>query len=219
MIMTTIRNLEGPSINKEKNTKFLVFFLHGWGSDGNDLIQIGEMWKHQLPNITFIAPNGPEVCSGNPNGRQWFDILNNNNEQSLEGLHKSYLDLKAYINSFLKKYNLANNQYFLVGFSQGTMLGLYTSLREKLLGIVGYSGAFLGSLPSSEIKKNDYLLIHGKNDNIVPIEKMYDAVEKLEPFSNYLGKEIYDNLEHSINEEGLLKGLTFIKERLKTKIK
>ena len=43
---------------------------------------------------------------------------------------------------------------------------------------------------------------------------MYDAIEKLEPFCNYLGKQIYDNLEHSINEEGLLKGLTFIKERV-----
>ena len=216
--MTAMRNLEGPAIDKENNTKFLVFFLHGWGSDGNDLIQIGEMWKNQLPNITFIAPNGPEVCSGNPHGRQWFDILNNNDEQSLKGLHNSYLDLKAYINSFLKKYNLANDQYFLVGFSQGSMLALYTSLREKLLGIVGYSGAFLGSPPNSnEIKKNDYILLHGKNDNIVPIEKMHNAIEKLEPFSNYLEKKIYDNLEHSINEEGLLEGLNFIKERVKIK--
>ena len=217
MIMTSTRNLEGPLIDKENNTKFLVFFLHGWGSDGNDLLQIGEMWKNQLPYTTFIAPNGPEVCSGNPHGRQWFDILNKNDEHSLEGLHKSYLDLKTYINDFLKKYSLANDQYFLVGFSQGTMLALYTSLREKLLGTVGYSGAFLGTPPNSEIKKNDYILLHGKNDDIVPIEKMYHAIEQLEPFSNYLGKQIYDNLEHSINEEGLLKGLNFIKERVKIK--
>ena len=132
-------------------------------------------------------------------------------------MHKSYLDLKTYINDFLKKYSLANDQYFLVGFSQGTMLALYTSLREKLLGTVGYSGAFLGTPPNSEIKKNDYILLHGKNDDIVPIEKMYHAIEQLEPFSNYLGKQIYDNLEHSINEEGLLKGLNFIKERVKIK--
>ena len=66
---------------------------------------------------------------------------------------------------------------------------------------------------NSEIKKNDYILLHGKNDDIVPIEKMYHAIEQLEPFSNYLGKQIYDDLEHSINEEGLLKGLNFIKER------
>ena len=215
--MNSQKELLGPVNKSKKETEQLIFFLHGWGSDGNDLIQIGEMWKHQLPNITFIAPNGPEVCSGNPNGRQWFDILNNNDGQSLEGLHQSYIDLKTYIGSFLNKYGLANDRYFLVGFSQGTMLALYTSLREKLLGVVGYSGAFLGHPPKSEIKKNDYILLHGKNDNIVPIDRMYNAIENLEPFSHYLGKKIYADLEHSINEEGLLEGLNFIKERVKVK--
>ena len=214
MIMTTLRSLEGPLIDRENNTKFLVFFLHGWGSDGKDLIQIGEMWKNQLPYITFIAPNGPEVCSGNPHGRQWFDILSNNDTESLEGLHQSYLDLKIFIDTYLKKYKLANDKYFLVGFSQGTMLAIYTSLREKLLGVVGYSGAFLGSLPNKEeIKNNEYILLHGQNDTIVPIAKMHNAVEQLEPVAKTLIKKIYNDLEHSINEEGIIEGLNFIKER------
>ena len=148
MIMTNTRKLTGPIIDKGSSTKFLVFFLHGWGSDGNDLIQIGEIWKSKLLDTTFIAPNGPEVCGGNPHGRQWFDILSNNNVEALKGLHQSYLDLKSFIGTYLKKYKLADNKYFLVGFSQGTMLAIYTSLREKLLGVVGYSGAFLGNLPN-----------------------------------------------------------------------
>ena len=31
--------LSGPLNEAEKITKKLVFFLHGWGSDGKDLIQ------------------------------------------------------------------------------------------------------------------------------------------------------------------------------------
>ena len=213
MIMNNIRKLTGPIIDKGSSTKFLVFFLHGWGSDGNDLIQIGEIWKSKLPDTTFIAPNGPEVCGGNPHGRQWFDILNNNNAEALKGLHQSYLDLKIFIDTYLKKYRLADDKYFLVGFSQGTMLAIYTSLREKLLGVVGYSGAFLGSLPNEEIKNNDYLLLHGQNDTIVPITKMHNAADKLEPIANTLIKKIYNDLEHSINEEGIIEGLNFIKER------
>ena len=213
MIMTNTRKLTGPIIDKGSSTKFLVFFLHGWGSDGNDLIQIGEIWKSKLPNTTFIAPNGPEVCGGNPHGRQWFDILSNNDAQALKGLHQSYLDLKIFIDTYLKKYKLANHKYFLVGFSQGTMLAIYTSLREKLLGVVGYSGAFLGDLPNEEIKSNDYLLLHGQNDTIVPITKMHNAIEQLEPIAKTLIKKIYNDLEHSINEEGIIEGLNFIKER------
>ncbi len=213
MIMTNTRKLTGPIIDKGNSTKFLVFFLHGWGSDGNDLIQIGEIWKSKLPDTTFIAPNGPEVCVGNPHGRQWFDILSNNDGEALKGLHQSYLDLKIFIDTYLKKYKLAADNFFLVGFSQGTMLAIYTSLREKLLGVVGYSGAFLGDLPNEEIKNNDYLLLHGQNDTIVPIAKMHNAVEKLEPVAKTLIKKIYNDLEHSINEEGIIEGLNFIKDR------
>ena len=214
MIMTNTRKLTGPIIDKGNSTKFLVFFLHGWGSDGNDLIQIGEIWKSKLLDTTFIAPNGPEVCGGNPHGRQWFDILSSNDTEALKGLHQSYLDLKIFIDTYLKKYKLANDKYFLVGFSQGTMLAIYTSLREKLLGVVGYSGAFLGSLPNEEeIKNNEYILLHGQNDTIVPITKMHNAVEKLEPVAKTLIKKIYNDLEHSINEEGIIEGLNFIKER------
>ena len=214
MIMTNTRKLTGPIIDKGNSTKFLVFFLHGWGSDGNDLIQVGEIWKSKLLDTTFVAPNGPEVCGGNPHGRQWFDILSNNDTEALKGLHQSYLDLKIFIDTYLKKYKLANDKYFLVGFSQGTMLAIYTSLREKLLGVVGYSGAFLGSLPNEEeIKNNEYILLHGQNDTIVPITKMHNAVEKLEPVAKTLIKKIYNDLEHSINEEGIIEGLNFIKER------
>ena len=213
MIMTNTRKLTGPIIDKGSSTKFLVFFLHGWGSDGNDLIQIGEIWKSKLLDTTFIAPNGPEVCGGNPHGRQWFDILSNNDAEALKGLHQSYLDLKSFIGAYLKKYKLADDKYFLVGFSQGTMLAIYTSLREKLLGIVGYSGAFLGNLPNEEIKNNDYLLLHGQNDTIVPVTKMHNAVDQLKPIANTLIKKIYNDLEHSINEEGIIEGLNFIKNR------
>ena len=214
MIMTNTRKLTGPIIDKGSSTKFLVFFLHGWGSDGNDLIQIGEIWKSKLLDTTFIAPNGPEVCGGNPHGRQWFDILSNNDAEALKGLHQSYLDLKSFIGTYLKKYKLADDKYFLVGFSQGTMLAIYTSLREKLFGVVGYSGAFLGNLPDEKVKNNDYLLLHGQNDTIVPIAKMHDAVEKLEPIAKTLSKKIYNDLEHSINEEGIIEGLNFIQGKM-----
>ena len=49
MIMTNTRKLTGPIIDKGSSTKFLVFFVHGWGSDGNDLIQ---NWRDMEIKIT-----------------------------------------------------------------------------------------------------------------------------------------------------------------------
>ena len=208
----TIRELRGPIIDKGAATKYLVVFLHGWGSDGNDLIQIANNWDRQLNNVTFMSPDAPEVCPGNPLGKQWFDILSNDEEVILKGINAAYLDLKSFINMQLKRYSLSSDKYFLVGFSQGTMLAIYASLKEKLLGVVGYSGAFIGKKPEKNFIQNDYIFLHGKEDSIVPIEKMYDATEKLNQVANNVEYRIYDKLEHSINEEGLEEGLNFIKK-------
>ena len=43
---------------------------------------------------------------------------------------------------------------------------------------------------------------------------MHNAVELLEPVAKSLSKKIYNDLEHSINEEGIIEGLNFIKERM-----
>ena len=43
---------------------------------------------------------------------------------------------------------------------------------------------------------------------------MHDAIQKLEGIANNIENRIYDNLEHSINEEGLQEGLNFIKKRI-----
>ena len=212
--MNTQKVLEGP-INPSINlTKKLVFFLHGWGSDGNDLMQISYHWKNKLNNISFFAPNGPELCSENPNGKQWFNILTEDTKELNQGLKNSFILLDKYIDFQLKNYELSKDDFFLVGFSQGTMLSLYTSIRKKCKGVVGYSGAFLdGDIPNNIIK-NDILLIHGERDNIVPIARMKHAISKLSNMSNSLETNVCKQLEHSINEEGLILGCNFIKKRL-----
>ena len=205
--------LQGPVNESNNETEQLIFFLHGWGSDGNDLIQISHHWKKEIHKTTFIAPNGPDLCPQNPSGRQWFDILTENNIKMHQELQSSFSLLDKYIDNQLNRYNLGKEDFFLVGFSQGTMLSLHASLRRKCKGVIGYSGAFLeGELPDKVIK-NDILLIHGQLDAVVPVDRMKNAEKKLINFSNKLEIKVYEKLEHSINEEGLILGCNFIKKR------
>ena len=205
--------LQGPVNESNNETEQLIFFLHGWGSDGNDLIQISHHWKKEIHKTTFIAPNGPDSCPQNPSGRQWFDILTENNIKMYQELQSSFDLLDKYIDNQLNRYNLGKEDFFLVGFSQGTMLSLHASLRRKCKGVIGYSGAFLeGELPDKVIK-NDILLIHGQLDAVVPVDRMKKAEKKLINFSNKLEIKVYEKLEHSINEEGLILGCNFIKKR------
>ena len=212
--MNELLKLSGPVVKSSTKIKFLVIFLHGWGSDGNDLIQLADYWKKDLKEATFLSPHGPDECSANPSGRQWFEINQGTNPNMIEQIFRSYKLLEDYINYNLKENNLSANNYFLVGFSQGTMLSIFYALRKKCLGVIGYSGAFIEGSAEERTEKNDFLLIHGKNDVIVPLNKLHEAEKSLTNLSNNVETIEYQNLEHSINEDGLIKGLDFIKKRI-----
>ena len=67
--------LSGPRLEpKSGKAKRLVVFLHGYGADGNDLIDIGRAWQPLLPDTAFVSPHAPEPCGQAPVGRQWFGL-------------------------------------------------------------------------------------------------------------------------------------------------
>ena len=47
----------------------LVILLHGYGSNGDDLISLAPYWRSALPRTAFVAPNAPEPCPGT--GAAW----------------------------------------------------------------------------------------------------------------------------------------------------
>src|SRR5450755_847577 len=67
--------ITGPRLDaKSQRPKQLVVFLHGYGADGNDLIELGQHWRQILPDATFVSPHAHERCAGTPTGRQWFAL-------------------------------------------------------------------------------------------------------------------------------------------------
>ena len=67
--------LTGPRLEaKSGRAKQLVVFLHGYGADGDDLIELGQHWRAMLPDVAFVSPHAHERCAGAPMGRQWFAL-------------------------------------------------------------------------------------------------------------------------------------------------
>ena len=47
--------LDGPRLAPlSGNARQLVVFLHGYGADGNDLIELGRVWQPLLPQAAFV---------------------------------------------------------------------------------------------------------------------------------------------------------------------
>src|SRR5512132_4496513 len=163
--------LDGPRLEPgASHARQLVVFLHGYGADGNDLIDIGRAWQDLLPHAAFVSPHAPEPCGEAPVGRQWFPLTFRDPNERWTGVNKAAPILSAFLDAELKRRNLPPSALALVGFSQGTMMSLHVGLRRAIApaAIVGYSGmlvipekgdldAFAGEIRS----RPPVLLIHG----------------------------------------------------------
>src|SRR5690606_23616967 len=114
------------------------------GSDGRDLIALGQFWRDSFPDTAFVAPNAPETCAGNPFGYQWFplDLDKDRTLARLVGAETATPVITGFLNDLWAQTGLGPADTVLAGFSQGAMMALHTGLRlpEPLRGIIAFSG-------------------------------------------------------------------------------
>src|SRR5688500_8887254 len=139
-------HLNGPRLEPRGGpAKRLVVFLHGYGADGNDLIEIGRAWQGLMPDTAFVAPHAPRACGQAPMGREWFPLTFRNPDERWNGCLAASPGLQQFLDAELERLKLPPSALALVGFSQGTMMALHTGLRRATApaAIVGYSGIFV----------------------------------------------------------------------------
>src|SRR6478752_9064383 len=137
------QQLDGPRLApRSGKAKSLVVFLHGYGADGNDLIEIGRAWQPLLPDTAFVSPHAPRPCGQAPTGREWFPLTMREPTERWTGVNAAAPVLDAFLNAELARHSLPGSALALVGFSQGTMMSLHVGLRRPTppAAIVGYSG-------------------------------------------------------------------------------
>lgn len=209
-------DLEGPEFAPAgggKPTK-LVLLLHGLGADGRDLIGLAPHWAPLLPDAVFVSPHAPYPCDMAPYGHQWFSLQDRSEQAILSGVQAAYPILDAFIDRLLARFGLAESEMALVGFSQGTMMSLFASLRRArpVAAVVGYSGALVGSgLLAEELKSRPpVLLVHGDADEIVPVQASAMAKAELQAAGVPVELHVRPGLPHGIDDKGLALGGQFL---------
>jgi phospholipase/carboxylesterase len=126
----------------------------------------------------------------------------------LSGANTAAPLLNDYIDSKLAELSLDASALALVGFSQGTMMALYASLRRanSVAGIVGFSGALVGdeTITGQALKsKPSICLIHGDADDVVPYGALAQANDILSALGVPVEAHTRPNLGHGIDPDGL----------------
>lgn len=198
--------------------KKIVLLLHGLGADGDDLIGLAPHIAPALPDAVFVSPHAPFPCDMAPYGRQWFSLQERTPAAILAGVQAARPILDAFIDTLLKRFALTDSDLALVGFSQGTMMSLFTAPRRArpVAGVLGYSGALAGAeLLAAEAKaKPPTMLIHGDSDEIVPAQASQAAKAALAAAGFDVELHIRPGLPHSIDEQGLILGVNFLRKVL-----
>ncbi len=217
--------LDGPRLPPKAAgaARALVVFLHGYGADGNDLIDIGRAWQQYLPHAAFVSPHAPEPCGEAPGGRQWFPLTFRDPNERWRGVNKAAPLLTQFLDAELARHELPPSALALVGFSQGTMMALHVGLRRATApaAIVGYSG-ILVTPPQAELEafaasirsRPPVLLVHGDRDDLIPAQALFEAAQGLAALGLAVEWHLSAGIGHGIDAEGLRHGGAFLARRL-----
>ncbi|MBQ8481504.1 MAG: hypothetical protein IJ532_03115 [Alphaproteobacteria bacterium] len=200
----------------------LIVFLHGYNGTVADHQYAVDWICRKLKDSVVIVPQAPQVSDKNPQKKQWFGMLKYdaantraNPETSVEEIFSIYNQaaneikhcadsVNKFIDEMQKKFSIANDKTYLLGFSQGAMLTIYTALSRQnpLAGAFSLSGLIAGAdLLDKDIKSYPPLwLLHGENDLKVQYKTLPHSIEWLK--NHRINPQVitYADLAHKICE-------------------
>ena len=146
-----------------------IIAIHGWKGDEYVFEQVAKLID--LENSEWFFPRAPyKADSGN--GNSWFG---GNDEAGWE-FDKTFDGMNNLINKIQKR-GYSPSKIFLIGFSQGACLAIDFALRlpfsiggiVAIAGFIKFKERFLEEA-SNESGDTPILLLHGNQDNIIPIK-------------------------------------------------
>ncbi len=216
-------NFSYKSVFTGNKPKRLVIFLHGYKSCIDDLLPSIEVLKNKLNDTLFIIPSSDMVCEKNPSKLQWYplvdvdplkkrrdpntstkDIINIYNKTG-ERISDVSKRINLFINSIQKEYKISNKNTFIMGFSQGAMLAIYTGLsrRYKVGGVFCFAGIICGKDKlEKELSSNPIVyLFHGTNDLAVQYKTLKYTKTWLKEHNIDWESFEYDGIEHKLIDD------------------
>lgn len=187
IIMNAANNndvIESIEIQTGQDPTHSVIWLHGLGADGHDFEPIVPQLKlSSNSSVRFVLPHAPIRKITVNNGmemRGWYDVAEvpldpaGKQQQDRKGLEQSDQIVRDLIKQE-NKHGVTSENIFLVGFSQGGVVALFTGLRfqNELAGIIALS-AYLPVAETTESERSTensatpIFMGHGLEDPIIP---------------------------------------------------
>lgn len=215
-----------------QNPQKLVIFIHGYNGSPESIDYAVQALSVHLPQAVVVVPRAPFACEKNGDNLQWLSFYKVDPEAQFRNQATSTQDIfeifnqlgddfaktAAQMNDFIdeqqKRFGISDTQTYVMGFSQGAMIALYTALtrQQKLGGCVMVAGIVAGKdrLAQEMVSRPRLLLLHGKEDQTVQYKTVPETLLWLK--SQQIGFEFaeFESLAHRMNELEMAKAAEFI---------
>ena len=174
----------------------LLIMLHGYGSNEEDLFSFAEELPDELLIVSARAPLSIGFGS-----YAWytihFDATTSDKFSDIPEAKEALKKIDTFIEELMTAYEVDQDNIFILGFSQGTILGTAYALNhpDKIQHVVALSGYVNDELLQKPIEKVrfknlDFFVSHGSVDQVIPVE----WARNTPPFLNKL------KIEHEYHE-------------------
>nr|WP_276583491.1 alpha/beta fold hydrolase [Pseudomonas sp. RIT-PI-S] len=181
----------------------LVIFLHGYGANEEDLF---ELHGRLFPDFTYLSVRAP--LSLDEGRYQWFNKTAGNGpyEGVQEDIDRSLERLRSFVEQAGRKYQVAPERIYLVGFSQGAMMSYQLALQhpQAVGGIAALSGKLNAGLreqlaPVPGLDRLPVFIGHGTADPILPYSDATTANDALLKVGIKADFHAYPGMGHGVS--------------------
>ena len=196
-----------------------IIALHGWGANAQDLLGLA---PHLCDGrFLVICPQGPLEVPLGPTavGYGWFP-LTMGGPANVPAILSARDQLRAFLDSALKRYPMDRRKSVVLGFSQGGVLcyGLALSQPERFAAFVALSSWLSNELVAVFSTKETIglppaLVQHGSADDLIQVERARESVESLRTLRAPVTYREYD-MGHEIIPQSLADLSAWLEEKV-----
>ena len=179
----------------------LLIGLHGWGANAADLAGLADYLP--LKGFRMLFPDAPFPHPQAPGGRMWYgfpmgyDFQADYDLGQQADLQESRQLLRQWLTQVAEETGIPPERTAIAGFSQGGAMTLDVGLQLPLAGALILSG-YLHSSPQPHADLGPVLMVHGRQDPVVPIMRAHQSRDVLKEQSVDLTYQEYD-MGHEIS--------------------
>lgn len=168
----------------DESANKLLIGLHGWGANADDLAALADFLP--LPGYRMMFPDAPFPHPFTAAGRMWYGFPSGYDFQAdwdfeqQADLQESRSLLHTWLQQVAQETGIPPERTAIAGFSQGGAMTLDVGLQFPFAGALILSG-YLHSAPKPHADLGPVLMVHGRQDPVVPVLRAHQSRDVLHP--------------------------------------